>query len=477
MTNRPKCRFFITFFNLFLLAVISTTGVLALNRPALAQSGIEAYYFSFKPTSALPAAPFSILIQSPIYFDVPAGAVLSVHLMRGDNLVATSTLIFQQAFNQPLQLPAVPIASFVPPGSSTNGGQPLPNTSLTVGIADLTRVAQEPSAYRILWTLSSGIISTPRSAIVTGLPLGFVIVDLDLAGVSAATIIGDQKPGSTLFFNRYTSSASNPTRENSTLNITNTNPTTAAFVRLFLVSGTTCQTTELQFCLAAQETVSLLMSDFDPGVRGYAMAVATNVQGQPIQFNWLAGNVVVKQTASNVGGPYSSLLGAVALAKRKDGTIANVNGLAEMIFDDVNYDRLPGQLAFDSVPSQVGAANLTVLSVYRPLTDLASIPSAAVQITGWSKNSSGQVASSAGNLNSTCYSDVMMSTFRLQPTVINQFIPSGSTGWFSASSADLMPLMGSQFNTGEFNGGNNARPLAFSAEYRIRIPVAAVTCP
>jgi hypothetical protein len=37
--------------------------------------------------------------------------------------------------------------------------------------------------------------------------------------------------------------------------------------------------------------------------------------------------------------------------------------------------------------------------------------------------------------------------------------------------------MGSQFNTGEFNGGNNARPLTFSAEYKIRIPVAAVTCP
>lgn len=207
------------------------------------------------------------------------------------------------------------------------------------------------------------------------------------------------------------------------------------------------------------------------------MAVATNSQGQPIQFNWLTGNVVVRQTASNVSGAYSSLLGAVALAKRKDGTIANVNGLAEMIFDDVNYDRLPGQVAFDSVPSQVGASNLTLVSLYRPLTDFTSIPSAAVQITGWSKNNSGVVATSAGNLTSTCYSDVLMSTFRLQPTVINQFIPSGATGWFAASSVDLLPLMGSQFNTGEFNGGNNARPLAFSAEYKIRIPVAVVTCP
>ncbi|MDX2041468.1 MAG: hypothetical protein SF097_09470 [Acidobacteriota bacterium] len=449
----------------------------ATGRQMTMQSGLDSYYFSFKPTSSLPASPFSLLIQSPTFFDVPAGAVLSVRLMRGDTLVATSTLTFQQAYLNQLQLPAVPIASFVPPGSSTNGGQPLPNTSLTVGTADLARVTMEPSAYKVFWNLSAGLISTPRSAIFTGLPGGFVIVDLELSAVSAASVIGDQKPGSVLFFNRYTSSASNPTRENSTLNITNTNSTTQAFVRLFLVSGTTCQTTELQLCLAAQETVSLLMSDFDPGVKGYAMAVATNSQGQPIQFNWLTGNVVVKQTASNSGGPYSSMLGAVALAKRKDGAIANVNGFAEMTFDDVNYDRLPGQIAFDSVPSQVGATNLTVVSVYRPLTDFSSIPNAAVQITGWSKNNSGQVATSAGNLNSTCYSDVLMSTFRLQPTVINQFVPTGTTAWFAASSVDLLPLMGSQFNTGEFNGGNNARPLTFSAEYKIRIPVAAVTCP
>lgn len=435
----------------------------------------DAIFFTLIPTSTLPESPSSLLIQSPSYIDVPAGAVLTVHLMRGETIIATSTLTFQQAFFNPRLVPSVPVASFVPTGAPTGGGQPLENATLNAGQASLASVAMEPGQYKLLWALSDGVMGTPGRVIVTGVPVSFV--DLKLSAVSAAAIIGDQKPGSVLFFNRYTSNASNPTRENSTINITNTSPTTQAFVRLFLVSGTTCQTTELQLCLAAQETVSLLMSDFDPGVKGYAMAVATNSQGQPIQFNWLTGNVVVKQTASNSGGPYSSLLGAVALAKRKDGVIPNVNGLAEMIFDDVNYDRLPGQIAFDSVPSQVGAANLTVVSVYRPLTDFSSVPSAAVQITGWSKNNSGVVATSAGNQNSTCYTDVTMSTFRLQPTVINQFIPPGSTAWFAASAVDLLPLMGAQFNTGEFNGGNNARPLTFSAEYRIRIPVAVVTCP
>lgn len=460
-------RFLLAFFAAMIFTVVQT-------QASTAYFG-DALYFSLMPNSTLPTSPSSLLVQSPSYIDVPAGAVLTVHLMRGETIVATSTLTFQQATLKPTLVPSVPVASFVPTGTSTGGGQPLENATLVAGQADLTRVAMEPSQYKLLWALSNGVMGTPGRVIVTGVPVSFV--DLKLSAVSAASLIGDQKPGSVLFFNRYTSSASNPTRDNSTLNITNTSPTTSAFVRLFLVSGTTCQPTEIQLCLAAQETVSLLMSDLDPGVRGYAMAVATNSQGQPIQFNWLTGNVVVRQTASNVSGAYSSLLGAVALAKRKDGTIANVNGLAEMIFDDVNYDRLPGQVAFDSVPSQVGASNLTLISLYRPLTDFTSIPSAAVQITGWSKNNSGVVATSAGNLTSTCYSDVLMSTFRLQPTVINQFIPSGATGWFAASSVDLLPLMGSQFNTGEFNGGNNARPLAFSAEYKIRIPVAVVTCP
>ena len=258
-------RSFPTIFSLALLVALFATHTMAAGRSATFENGLDAYYFSLKTNTALPASPYSLLIQSPIFFNVPAGAVLTVHLMRGDTLVATSTLTFQQAYQKDLQLPAVPIASFVPPGNSTNGGQPLPNTSLTVGIADLTKVVQEPSAYKFLWMLSSGVISTPRSAIVTGQPAGFVVVDLDLLAVSAAAAVGDQKPGSVLFFNRYSSNASNPSRENSTINITNTNATTATKVRLFLVSGTTCQTTEIQLCLAAQETASFLMSDFDPG--------------------------------------------------------------------------------------------------------------------------------------------------------------------------------------------------------------------
>lgn len=441
-------------------------------------SGGDALYFSLLPAAPLPSAPSSLLIQPPSYFDVPAGAVLSVHLMRGDAVVSTSTLTFQQAYFNQTQLPLAFVASFVPLGSSTSGGQPLPNTTLIAGAADLTKVALEPTAYRLLWILSSGIIGTPGRAIATGSPAGFVIVDLKFSAVSATTIIGDQKPGSVLFFNRYTSNASNAAREDTTINLTNTNPTTTAYVRFFLINGATCQPTELQICLAPRETVSYLMSDLDPGVKGYIIAIATNLQGEPIQFNWMTGNSIIKQPASNITGSYSAFLSAVAIAKRKEGKVANTNGLAELVFDDVNYDRLPGQIAFDSVPSQAGATNSTVLAIYRPITDLSGLTtSTSIQVTGWGQNNQGQVATSNGTLSSACYSDVLMGTFRLQPTPISQLLPSRTTGWFAASSTDLLPLLGAQFNSGEFNGGSNARPLSFTTEYKIKIPVSPVTCP
>lgn len=457
----------------FVLAMFGMTG------NASAASFGEALYFSLQPVSPLPSIPSSLLIGSAAYIDVPAGTKLSVYLMRGDTLVSTSTLTFQSAYTNPRLIPSRPIASFVPLGSGgASSGEPLPGATMIAGEADLTKIAMEPTSYRLLWILSAGVMDAPRQMIVTGGNSGITFVDIKLSAVSAAGSIGDQKPGSVLFFNRYTSSASNMLREDSTLNLTNTNPAAPAYVRLFLVAGATCQTTELQLCLAAQQTVSLLMSDLDPGVRGYAIAIATNLQGEPVQFNWLTGNVILRQPAANISGPYNSVLGAVAIAKRKEGTVANVNGLAEMIFDDVIYDRLPGQIAFDSVPSQVSATNATLLSVYRPLADLSgSVSSTSVQITGLGQNSEGQVISSTGNLSSACYSDVTMGTFRLQPTPINQLLPPGATAWFTASSNDLLPLMGAQFNSGEFNSGSNARPLSFTAEFKIRIPVLPVTCP
>jgi hypothetical protein len=320
-------------------------------------------------------------------------------------------------------------------------------------------------------------MATPGRAVATGSPLGFV--DLKLSSVSAAALVGDQKPGSALFFNRFTSSASNSTFEDTKINITNTNPASSVNVRIFLINASTCETTSYGICLAAQQTMSFQMSDLDPGVKGYIVAVATNAQGEPIQFNWLIGNAVVKQSAANIGGrQFTAILSALAIAKRSGGAVANSGGSAEMIFDDVQYERLPGQIAFDSVPSQFNGLNSTTISLFRPPTNLAGeAASANVQLSGWGKNDQDQVIATGGNASVICYSDFAVSALRLSPTTAAQLLPSGSTAWFAASTLDGQPLLGAQLNSGEYNGGVNARPLTFVSEYKIRVPITPVTCP
>ena len=436
-----------------------------------------ALYFSFQPGGSLPTMPSSLLIQSPNFISVPAGTALSVHLMRGDTLVSTSKLSFSRAYENTSLIPSVPVASFVPPGASTEPGEPLPGASLVPGEADLTRVAMEPALYRLLWVLSAGVMGTPGRAIVTGAPVSFV--DLKLIGVSSASLLGDQKPGSLLFFNRYTSNASNLLSEDTTINLTNAHPATSVFVRLFLINGATCEPQKMELCLAAQQTVSYQMSDLDPGIKGYVVAVATNQLGEPIQFNWLSGNTIIRQSAANTSRPFTSMVSAIAVAKRKEGELKpGQNNEAEMIFDDVNYDRLPLQNAFDGVPSQVNAANATIFAFYRPLPNLGGGPaSATVQITGWGSNQLNQVVTSNGSVSTACYNDFAVSQIRLLPTPVAQLLPSGATAWFAASTANSQPLLGVQLNSGQFNSGGNARALSYAAEYRIKVPVSTVVCP
>ncbi|MEP7342173.1 MAG: hypothetical protein ABI977_30870 [Acidobacteriota bacterium] len=453
------------------LCALAILCLLNLSTYAMSASTGDALYFSFQPSSALPSAPSSLLVQSSNYVNVPAGAVLSVRLMRGNQVVSTSTLSFSQAYTNTSLLPPVPVALFAPPGQFPSMGQPLPGATLTTGTADLMAVASAPDQYRLWWELSSGVMGTPGRAIVTGDTGAFV--DLKLSGVSAAAIIGDQKPGSVLFYNRYTSNPTSPLREDTALNLTNTHPTDTVNVRIFFVSGATCQTEESVLCLTPRQSVSLLASDIDPGSRGYVIAIACDAAGQPTQFNWLVGNAVTRQP--NVSGSYSATLSALAVAKRTGGAVVASGGNAEMVFDDAMYDRLPGQLMIDNVPSQ-GGLNASAITFYRPLANLAGGNSnAAVQVSGWS-DAQGQTVNSSGTVSTACYGEVNVSALRLSPIQVSQLIPAGSNAWFALSTADLQPLLGAQLNSGPFSSGSTARALVFSAEYRIRVPVVPVTC-
>jgi hypothetical protein len=200
------------------------------------------------------------------------------------------------------------------------------------------------------------------------------------------------------------------------------------------------------------------------------IVVATDATGKPIQFNWLTGSSVLKNGALSYG------LNAHAVAKR-DAAVVTPGGdnLAELIFDDVNYDRLPSQIAFEGIQSQANGANATTLSLYRPLANLAlGATSTSVQVTG--RNTTSPISSTTGGVSLACYTEIAVSNLRLAPVTVANLLPSGNTGWLSASVADNKPVLGVHFNMGAFNGGLSARPLAYAPEYRIKIPLANLTC-
>jgi hypothetical protein len=450
---------------LVLFAILLPSGVLA----------SDARYFSLTSTSPLPASPSSLLVQSPSFINVPAGSTLSVILMRGTTPVSRSELLFNQAYTNERLIPSVSLAAFYPTGVSVTPGSPLPGTTLTPGNADLAVLAAAPGEHRLFWDLSGGIMGDPGRAVATGLSVSFI--DLKLTAIAAGLRPGDQKPGSVLFYNRYTSNSLNPVREDSSISLTNTNPTERAYVRIFLISQV-CAVADYGLCLNAGQTLSISASDFDPDNRGYVMAVACNASGIPIQFNWLTGGVIVKQPNPLNGSPYDVSLSAVAVAKRASGALATSGNLAELMFDDVVYDRLPSQISADDVPTQNGTSNRTTISGYRPLDDLSPSRTASfdttIRLNG--KNNAGQTATSDTPYRDVCYMESRLWTIDTNPTKVRDLIPPGSTAWFTSQTISDQAILGAQFNYGRFSTGSSSRALSYAADYRIKMPVKSITC-
>jgi hypothetical protein len=291
-----------------------------------------------------------------------------------------------------------------------------------------------------------------------------VICALALMSVSAlaqeSPALSDMKPGSVLFFNRYTSNPSNPQQNDTQINITNTSQNAFASIHLFLVDGATCSIADSFIGLTPNQTASFLVSDFDPGITGYMVAVA--VDGGPTRFNYLVGDEYIRESDGRQAN-----LAAVAVAKLSYGNVEPDNGVATLYFDGKEYDRLPNVVALSSFNSQV--TDNTEVYIYSPSANLAT-GEASGTTTVFTL-----VYDDVENVFSTsirfeCYGTIRLSSLRVAAGSLNRIVPVGRTGWIRFNGSGK-PLLGASIQRGPvFMGGHNLHALTLLSNYSISIP-------
>jgi hypothetical protein len=292
--------------------------------------------------------------------------------------------------------------------------------------------------------------------------------------------VSDQKPGSILFYNIYTSSAASANAQNTTLSITNTNPVEDVFVHLFFVDGATCTPADAFVCLTRNQTASFLASDIDPGVTGYLMAVAVDGDGTPAFFNWLIGSEFVKFSSGHHAG-----LGAEAIAALDDDSFEEVeDGTIDIEFDGEAYNRLPRVLALDRIPSPADGNN-TMIIINRVGGNLLTGADSIGPIFGIAYDDAEKPLSFTFNAPNCQFISSLNNNFpRLTPR-LETFIPAGRTGWMKFYSLnEEVGLLGSVLNfnpmssmsANAFDGGYNLHKLTVDEEAEITIPVFPPGC-
>jgi parallel beta-helix repeat protein len=274
--------------------------------------------------------------------------------------------------------------------------------------------------------------------------------------------ISDQKPGSILFFNIYSSSIANPGQENTRINFTNTNPNLMVFVHLYFVDGATCSVADAFICLTPNQTATLNASDVDPGIRGYVVMVATDSNGCPIKFNYLIGDEYVKLLQD--GELFATNLAAESIAAIAgvDGQVtacdANLNPPQVAIrFDGTMYNRVPRVLALDSIMSPADG-NSTLLIVNRIGGSLLVSGNSIGNLFGILYDDLENPKSFA--LSGGCqYSRIIRHPFPRTTPRFDQFITSGHTGWMRFWRDVDGGLFGASINSNRGVGGN---PSAFN---------------
>ena len=293
----------------------------------------------------------------------------------------------------------------------------------------------------------------------------------------ASSEASGQAAGSVLIYNIYTSNT-DPTRQNTRINITNIHPTLSANVHLFFVSEG-CSIADSYVCLTGNQTTSFLASDLDPGTTGYLVAVAVNSIGCPTNFNYLIGDEYVKFASGHAAN-----LGAEAISALVGGLPAcdGNSVIATLSFDGIAYDRVPRTLAASNIGSRADG-NDTMLILNRIGGNLGTGAATLGSIFGifYDDAEIGLSFSISGNcqLRSSINNSFPRTTPRFET-----FVPAGRTGWFKLYSQSDVGMTGAIINfnpnasasASAFNQGHNLHRLTLSATQSYVIPVFPPAC-
>lgn len=270
---------------------------------------------------------------------------------------------------------------------------------------------------------------------------------------------GDQRAGSILIYNIYSSEASAPSRTNSRINITNISPYCVG-IRLFFVDGSTCSVADSTLSLTGNQTASFLASDLDPGVTGYIVAVAASSRtGLPINFNALIGDEYVKLASghsANLGAEAFPAIAADPIDEDESVPIATIK------FDGEHYSRVPRVLSLSNIPDRA-SGNDSLLVLNRLGGNLATGASGIGNIFGLLYDDAENVFSFTFNSPTCQFRSSLSNNFPRTAPRFENIIPAGRSGWMKLFGASDVGLLGAIINANSqsgltanaFNGGRN----------------------
>jgi hypothetical protein len=296
--------------------------------------------------------------------------------------------------------------------------------------------------------------------------------------------VSDQKAGSVLIYNFYTSIASRSEAQDTRINITNISQTMPAAVHLFFVDGATCSVADSFLCLTENQTASLLTSDFDPGTSGYIVAVAVDIDtGCPVSFNCLIGDEYVKLSSGHAAN-----FGAEAFSALYTGSLPGCDQnseTADLVFNGTTgYNRVPRMLALSNIPSRADN-NDTLLILNRIGGDLRIAASPLTSAFGILYNDAETPLSFTFNPGLCQFRSSLTNNFPRTAPRIETFIPSGRSGWMRLSlsgSEGNRGILGAEINfnplpgAGAFNQGRNLHKLTFDTINTYTIPIIPPPC-